>query len=120
MSLLPKRQASPTLSYSISLTITSGAVVALFTAGAFFGAGGASPTADLLGRRWTMVIGSIVFLLGGGLQTGAPEISYLMAGRFFAGFGVGFLTMIIPIYQAEIAHPSIRGNRCVITILKGR
>jgi MFS family permease len=32
-----------------------------------------------------------------------------MAGRFLAGLGVGFLTMIIPLYQAEIAHPSIRG-----------
>jgi hypothetical protein len=34
-----------------------------------------------------------------------------MAGRFLAGLGVGFLTMIIPLYQAEIAHPSIRGTK---------
>ena len=86
-----------------------GAVVALFTGGAFFGAGFASPTADYLGRRWTIVIGSIIFALGGALQTGAPTIKYLQAGRFLAGLGVGFLTMIIPLYQAEIAHPSIRG-----------
>ncbi|KAM0391921.1 hypothetical protein ACHAQC_006723 [Fusarium culmorum] len=88
----------------------TGAVVALFTGGAFFGAGFASPTAEYLGRRWTITIGSIIFLLGGALQTGAPQISYLMAGRFLAGLGVGFLTMIIPLYQAEIAHPSIRGR----------
>jgi len=83
--------------------------VALFTAGAFFGAGFASPTADRFGRRWTIFIGAVVFLLGGALQTGAPLVSYLQAGRFISGLGVGFLTMIIPLYQAEIAHPSIRG-----------
>ncbi|KAM0546740.1 hypothetical protein ACHAPJ_010668 [Fusarium lateritium] len=88
----------------------TGAVVALFTAGAFFGAGFAGPTTEYTGRRWTIVIGSIIFVLGGALQTGATAISHLMAGRFLAGLGVGFLTMIIPLYQAEIAHPSIRGR----------
>jgi MFS family permease len=48
--------------------------------------------------------------VGGCLQTGAQAISYLWAGRFLAGVGVGFLTMIIPVYQAEISHPSIRGR----------
>lgn len=27
-----------------------------------------------------------------------------------AGLGVGFLVMIVPLYQAELAHPSIRGR----------
>ena len=34
----------------------------------------------------------------------------LWAGRWMAGVGVGFLVMIIPLYQSEIAHPSIRGT----------
>jgi MFS family permease len=82
----------------------------LFTAGAFFGAMFASPTTEYTGRRWTITIGAIIFIVGGILQTVANEISHLMAGRFLAGLGVGFLTMIIPLYQAEIAHPSIRGR----------
>lgn len=92
-------------------------MVALFTGGAFFGAMFASPTAERLGRRWTITIGSIIFIIGGVLQTAAPEISYLMAGRFLAGLGVGFLTMIIPLYQAEIAHPSIRGKLNAMLIM---
>lgn len=32
------------------------------------------------------------------------------AAAFWAGCGVGFLTMIVPLYQAEICHPSIRGR----------
>ena len=86
-----------------------GAVVAVFTGGAFFGAAFAGPLGDLLGRRYTIMMGAIIFLLGGGLQTGAQNLGYLYAGRAIAGLGVGFLVMIIPCYQAELAHPSIRG-----------
>ncbi|OGE56639.1 hypothetical protein PENARI_c003G10435 [Penicillium arizonense] len=88
----------------------SGLVVSLFTAGAFFGAGFAGPSGDYLGRRRTISLGCLVFCLGGGLQTGARTIAYLYSGRLLAGFGVGFLTMMIPLYQAEICHPSIRGR----------
>ncbi|EPE30673.1 MFS general substrate transporter [Glarea lozoyensis ATCC 20868] len=88
----------------------TGIVVSFFTGGAFCGAGLAGPCGDKLGRRWTIVIGCIIYLIGGAFQTGAANISYLMAGRWLAGLGVGFLVMIIPLYQAEIAHPSIRGT----------
>lgn len=88
----------------------SGLVVSMFTTGAFFGAALAGPSGDYLGRRITIVIGSIIFCLGGGLQTGAQDLSYLWSGRFLAGLGVGFLVMIVPLYQAELAHPSIRGR----------
>lgn len=88
----------------------TGMVVSFFTGGAFCGAGMAGPSGDHLGRRWTIVIGSVVYLLGGALQTGANGMAMLMAGRWLAGVGVGFLVMIIPLYQSEIAHPSIRGT----------
>jgi MFS family permease len=48
--------------------------------------------------------------MGGGLQAGAQNINYFYSGRALAGLGVGFLVMIIPLYQAEIAHPLIRGR----------
>ncbi|KAK4508500.1 hypothetical protein PRZ48_002239 [Zasmidium cellare] len=87
-----------------------GAVVAVFTGGAFFGAFFAGPSGDYLGRKKTILLGSLIFILGGGLQTGARALSYLYAGRAIAGLGVGFLVMIIPLYQAELAHPDIRGR----------
>jgi sugar porter (SP) family MFS transporter len=86
-----------------------GAVVSIFTGGAFFGAMFAGPLGDRLGRKLTILIGAVVFVLGGGLQTGANTINYLYAGRCLAGVGVGFLTMIVPLYQAELCHPDIRG-----------
>jgi MFS family permease len=56
------------------------------------------------------MIGAIVFCIGGGLQTGAVNMGYLYSGRAIAGLGIGVLVMIVPLYQAEIAHPAIRGR----------
>lgn len=73
-----------------------GAVVAVFTGGAFVGAGLAGPCGDWLGRRLTVLMGSVIFLVGGALQTGAQSLDYLYSGRLISGLGVGFLVMIIP------------------------
>ncbi|KAF2762082.1 general substrate transporter [Pseudovirgaria hyperparasitica] len=87
-----------------------GAVVSVFTGGAFFGALLAGATGDYFGRKKTILLGATIFILGGGLQTGAQSLDFLYAGRCLAGVGVGFLTMIIPLYQAETVHPDIRGR----------
>jgi MFS family permease len=52
----------------------------------------------------------VIFLLGGALQTAAQGLPYLYAGRAIAGLGIGDLVMIIPLYQAELCHPDIRGR----------
>ncbi len=78
--------------------VESGLVVSMFTTGAFFGAAFAGPTGDWLGRRLTIVVGGVIFILGGSLQTGAANLGFLWSGRFLAGLGVGFLTMIIPMW----------------------
>ncbi|TVY63285.1 MFS glucose transporter mfs1 [Fusarium oxysporum f. sp. cubense] len=88
----------------------TGLIVSLFTGGAFVGAALAAPTADYYGRRATLFVGAVVFLIGGIVQTAAQGLSFLWGGRFVAGLGVGFLVMIVPLYQAELAHPSIRGR----------
>ncbi|PYI14687.1 general substrate transporter [Aspergillus violaceofuscus CBS 115571] len=89
-------------------SVISGTVVSLFTAGAFFGALGAGYT-DPLGRRATLVLGSVLFCIGGILQTAAVNVGMLLFSRIFAGFGIGILVETVPMFQAEIAHASIRG-----------
>lgn len=84
--------------------------MAVFTGGGFFGAALAGITSDMLGRRLTILLGSVIFLLGGALQVAGVTLAYLLAGRTIAGLGVGIFVMIVPLYQAEIAHPDIRGR----------
>ncbi|KAJ3467920.1 hypothetical protein FSOLCH5_003576 [Fusarium solani] len=90
-------------------TTEIGLVASLLTAGAFVGAAIAGTISDYFGRRGTILSGGLIFCLGGGLQTGAPHYSYIIGGRFIGGIGIGILTMIVPLYQAELAHPDIRG-----------
>ena len=68
-------------------TTQIGLVASLLTGGAFGGAGLAGFFSDGLGRRFTILIGGVFFCLGGGLQTGAANYGYVMAGRFIAGIG---------------------------------
>lgn len=42
---------------------------------------------DRLGRKWTIMIGALIFILGGSLQTAAEHINYLYSGRALAGLG---------------------------------
>jgi len=85
-------------------------IVSILSAGTFFGALMAAPAADILGRRWAMIFDSGVFTFGVILQTIATDIPIFVAGRFFAGLGVGLLSACIPLYQSETSPKWIRGT----------
>ncbi|KAJ5081227.1 Major facilitator-type transporter ecdD [Penicillium angulare] len=88
----------------------SSMIVSLLSAGTFFGALGAAPIADHFGRRLAMILESFVFCFGVILQTASTAIPLFVAGRFFAGLGVGLLSATIPLYQSETAPKWIRGT----------
>lgn len=87
----------------------SSEIVSLLSAGTFFGALSAAPMADFTGRRLGMIFSTFIFMFGVVLQTAATAIPLFVAGRFFAGFGVGLISAIIPLYQSETAPKWIRG-----------
>ena len=75
-----------------------------------FGALSAGPLADRFGRKYGLMISTVVFTFGVILQTAAVAIPLFVAGRFFAGFGVGLISAQIPLYQSETAPKWIRGT----------
>ncbi|OAA40587.1 D-xylose-proton symporter [Metarhizium rileyi] len=68
------------------------------------------PIADRVGRKGSMLAAVVVFVLGSGPQAGARSVRVLFAGRAVAGFSVGMLTMIVPMYMSEVSTPGIRGT----------
>jgi len=86
-------------------------IVSILSAGTFFGALAAAPFGDLLGRRLgLMTAAGVVFNLGVILQTASTSQPLFIAGRFFAGLGVGLVSALIPMYQSETSPKWIRGT----------
>jgi MFS family permease len=68
--------------------------VSILSAGTFFGALAAAPLADLSGRRIGLMVTLVIFCFGVILQTASRAIPLFVAGRFFAGFGVGLISAL--------------------------
>ncbi|CAN8257683.1 unnamed protein product [Cochlearia groenlandica] len=76
---------------------------------AFVGSLTAGKTSDVIGRRYTIALSSVIFLVGSVLMGYGPNYVVLITGRCIAGIGVGFALMIAPVYSAEISSASHRG-----------
>ena len=86
-----------------------GAINATFSGGAVFGSLMGGITADRFGRKPTVQIGAIICLIGAILQSAAQNLGMMLVGRIFTGWAVGLMSMSVPIYQSECAHPKVRG-----------
>ena len=86
-----------------------GAINSTFNGGAVFGSLMGGFTMDRFGRKMTIQIGAIICLVGAILQAAARNLGMILVGRIFAGWAVGLLSMSVPVYQSECAHPKIRG-----------
>lgn len=64
---------------------------------------------DRFGRRFTIQMGAFISLIGAILQAAAQNLGMILVGRIIAGWAVGLLSMSVPVYQAECAHPKSRG-----------
>ncbi|SCU92285.1 LADA_0F15610g1_1 [Lachancea dasiensis] len=84
-------------------------ITAILSAGTFCGAMLAPLASDRLGRRLGLILSTIIFTIGVILQVIASEQNLLIVGRVIAGTGVGVLSAIVPLYQAEASPKWIRG-----------
>lgn len=84
-------------------------MVAILEVGAFIASLCVGRIGDLIGRRRTILYGSMIFFVGGALQTFANGMPMMMIGRIIAGLGVGSLSTIVPVFQSEISPPHNRG-----------
>jgi MFS family permease len=87
-----------------------GAFISTMSLGTFFGALTSSFICDKWGRRIAILITCAIFSIGVLIQTLSPNLALLMFGRFLAGFGVGLVSVLIPLYQSECVPAKRRGT----------
>lgn len=69
-----------------------------------------SPANQYLGRRWAIIVATLLYTIGAGLQAGARNCGFMVAGRVILGLGVGIETGTVPVYVAETVERRLRGN----------
>ncbi|OCB89303.1 general substrate transporter [Sanghuangporus baumii] len=87
-----------------------GAMVASMPAGSFVGALMVTKLADLVGRKITIMLSGILWIIGSILQCAAQNRGMLVVGRIISGISIGFASATVPLYQAEITQPHLRGR----------
>ncbi|KAF9456658.1 general substrate transporter [Collybia nuda] len=87
-----------------------GAIVASMPAGSLFGALLVTQLADRIGRKRTVILAGLVWVIGSIIQCASVNRGMLVAGRVISGISVGLSSAVVPIYQSEITAPSIRGR----------
>jgi len=65
--------------------------------------------ADRIGRRLTLLLAGVVFFAGAIVSAFAPNDAILLGGRFIVGIGIGFSSVVAPLYISEVAPASVRG-----------
>jgi len=96
--------------YAATTGIGQGLLTAILELGAWVGTLINGWLADAVGRRMCAVIAAGVFTIGVIVQACTINKNYVLAGRFVTGLGVGSLSMVVPLYNAELSPPEIRGS----------
>src|ERR1700689_4834091 len=85
-----------------------GQVASAGLVGAAIGALSFGPLADMLGRKWFMIVAMIVFAIFSYLTAQSTSLTELLMYRFFAGLGLGGVTPAFLAMGAELAPKRFR------------
>lgn len=89
---------------------SEGVVTSILLIGAALGAVVGGRVADRIGRRTTLIVAGVVFIVGTAGSALAPEVGTLTASRFVLGLAVGVSSILVPMYIAEMAPADVRGR----------
>lgn len=51
-----------------------------------------SPLSEHIGRRDSLIVGCVIFVIGSSIMAAVQNVPMLIAARIINGFGVGFMT----------------------------
>ncbi len=85
-------------------------IVSALLWGASVGAVGCGWVSSALGRKLTLIIAAIIFVIGSLGCALAHNTGTLVGMRFFLGLAVGMASFVAPLYLSEVAPQRLRGG----------
>jgi len=98
-------------------TVMQELVVSSVVLGALIGAMFSGRIADHFGRRRTLMLAAIAFVVGTFFATAATEVSFMIAGRFIVGLAIGICSYTAPLFISEMAPAEFRGFLVLINAI---
>ncbi|KAK9479320.1 general substrate transporter [Lipomyces japonicus] len=90
--------------------VQQGGITAAMAGGSFFGALASGYISDRIGRKISVQVGAVVWIVGAIVQCTVLNMTQLIVGRFAAGIAIGICSSQVPVYIAEISPKRIRGR----------
>jgi major inositol transporter-like SP family MFS transporter len=104
-------------SFDMNAVEEASVVSALLFPGAALGALAGGRLADRIGRRGTLLVCAVLFLIGALGCAFAPSVGFMIIARVILGLGVGAAAVTCPLYLAEMAPSNVRGRMVTINEL---
>lgn len=87
-----------------------GGITASMAGGSWLGALVSGFLSDILGRKKSIIVGSIIWCIGSIIICASQNVAMLIVGRIINGFSVGICSAQVPVYISELSPPSKRGR----------
>ncbi|KAL8710835.1 MAG: hypothetical protein Q9220_004638 [cf. Caloplaca sp. 1 TL-2023] len=89
-----------------------GWLTSIFELGAWFGCLYSGFLAEILSRKYAILVNVGIFVVGVVIQciTAVSGAAGIIAGRFITGLAIGAMSVNVPNYNAEVAPPEVRGS----------
>ncbi|KAM0799918.1 general substrate transporter, partial [Usnea florida] len=87
-----------------------GIIVGSYDLGCLVGALATGPIGNQIGRKRSILLGTIIMMIGAFLQFLAPNFGIMTAGRVIAGIGNGMNTATAPVWASETSKTANRGK----------
>jgi MFS family permease len=96
--------------FNLRLIISFIGITAAMPGGSWLAALASGYLSDILGRKKSIMIGSVIWVIGCIIVAASQDIAMLIVGRIINGFCVGICSAQVPVYISEIAPPTKRGR----------
>ena len=90
----------------LGLGVAASSLVYAAVVGAFTG----GRISDAWGRKRTIAVLAVMFIIGVAVVSIAPSLAFVVVGRVVLGLAVGAAAVVVPVFLAELAPFEIRGS----------